>query len=214
MSIHTNEEFTTFVPLHYEKNYSYPLIVWLHSDGKDGNELNEILPHVSVRNFVGIAPKAPVGNFEAGYFWEQEADTIDFTHDLISSALDSAKNRFNINRHRVFLAGAGAGGTMAYRIGLERPELFAGVISLNGPLPKEERPLMHWNTCRDLPVFWAHSRQSGDFPQSLLCEQLRLLHIAGFSVTLRQYPGEKCLHKKTLGDLNRWIMEMFSSTIS
>ncbi len=214
LAIRSKVDISSFVPMHYEKNYAYPLVVWLHSDGASSSELNDIMPQTSTRNFVGIAPQAPVGNFEAGYFWEQELDSIDMAHDSVMAAVESATERFNIRPSRIFIAGAGAGGTMAFRIALERPDVFAGVISVNGPMPKADKPLIHWAESRDVPVFWAHSRKSKDFDQTVLCEQLRLLHIAGFSVTLRQYPGKNCLIAKTLSDVNSWIMETIDSAVS
>ena len=208
-----DDEFSTFVPMHYEKNYAYPLIVWLHPNGERSTQIQSIMPQASMRNYVGIAPQAPVGNFEAGYFWEEEPDSIDQAHDSIMAAVDCASMRFNVASHRIFIAGSGAGGTMAFRIALERPDVFAGVISINGPVPTREKPLGRWSQCRELPVFWAHSRKSKNFDQDQLCEQLRLLHIAGFSVNLRQYPADNCLKTKTLLDMNKWIMEMINTSI-
>ena len=209
----TDEEFFSFVPIHYEKNYAYPLIVWLHPDSKKPEEIQRVIAQASIRNYVGIAPQAPVGNFQTGYYWEQELETIDMAHDSIVAAIDHATARFNVDPNRIFIAGCGSGGTMAFRVGLERPDLFAGVISINGPMPSEQKPLGQWSSCRELPVFWAHSRKSDEFAQETLCEQLRLLHIAGFSVTLRQYPNNDCLHNKTLSDMNSWIMEMIQTSI-
>jgi phospholipase/carboxylesterase len=208
-----SDEFSLFVPMHYEKNYSYPLIVWLHSDGEASSEVHRILPQASMRNFVGVAPQSPIGNFEAGYYWEQEPDTIEMAHDSVLAAIDSASERFNINANRIFIAGAGTGGTMAFRIAFERPELFAGVMSINGPIPDGQKPLQQWSESRNLPVFWAHSRQDEEFAQDTLCQQLRLLHIAGFSVTLRQYPSDDCLNPKTLSDMNKWVMETIDSVV-
>ncbi len=209
----SGEDFFSFVPMHYEKNYAYPLIVWLHPDGKKPDEIQRVIQQASIRNYVGIAPQAPVGNFQAGYYWEQELETIDLAHDSVTAAIDHATARFNIDPNRIFIAGCGSGGTMAFRIGLERPELFAGVVSINGPMPSEQKPLGQWSSCRELPVFWAHSRKSDEFGQEQLCDQLKLLHIAGFSVTLRQYPNDNCLHDKTLADMNRWIMETIQTSI-
>ena len=208
-----DDEFSLFVPMHYEKNYAYPLIVWLHASGEKSSQLQRVMPEASMRNYVGIAPQAPVGNFEAGYYWEEEPDSIDQAHDSIMAAVDYAAMRFNIASHRIFVAGHGSGGTMAFRIGLERPDVFAGVISINGPVPTRQKPLGRWHQSRELPVFWAHSRRSKEFDQTRLCEQLRLLHIAGFSVNLRQYPRDECLMTKTLLDMNKWIMEMISTSI-
>jgi phospholipase/carboxylesterase len=201
------DECSVFVPVHYEANYSYPLIVWLHSNGDDSLQLHRVMPSVSIRNYIGVAPQAPAGDTQRGFFWDQTPATIESAHASVMMAIDHASVRFNISQPRIFVAGFGAGGEMAFRIAFQRPELFAGVISINGPLPVGHAPLADLSLCRDLPVFWAHCRQSIEFLQDDLCKQLKLLHVAGFSVTLRQYPVGDQLFAHTLSDMDRWIME-------
>ena len=46
-----------FAPLHYEKNYAYPLIVWLHGPGGDEGQLKRIMPCISTRNYAAVAPR-------------------------------------------------------------------------------------------------------------------------------------------------------------
>ena len=86
-------------------------------------------------------------------------------------------------------------------------------MSINGPLPLDEAPLGDWSRCRQVPVFWAHGRDSREFDQEDLCQQLKLLHIAGFSVTLRQYPHDHLLCPKTMSDMNHWVMETIETAI-
>jgi len=49
-----------------------------------------VIEKASLRNYVGIAPQAPVGNFKTGYYWEQELETIDIAHDSVIAAIDHA----------------------------------------------------------------------------------------------------------------------------
>ena len=58
-----------FVPMHYEPNYSYPLIVWLHGDGRDQNEMLKYMPSVSTRNYVALA----VGSGQQAEFGEDSS---------------------------------------------------------------------------------------------------------------------------------------------
>lgn len=203
-----------FMPLHYEANYRYPLIVWLHSNGDDTTQLQRVMPDLSLQNYVAVAPQAKVGNAHSGFDWQQDPASIDYAADSVLASIDLALCRANINRQRIFIGGFGAAGTMAFRVALTHPDLFAGVASLNGPLPEGSAPLGRWSTSRYLEVFWSHCRKSIDFEQATLCRQLKLLHIAGFSVTLRQYPGCDELLPNALKDLNNWVMQMFDSTIS
>ena len=203
-----------FVPLHYAKNYAYPLVVWLHDDGSTSEQIQNVMPSLSLRNYAAVAPQSLVGDSAKGFYWEQTRSCIEATHASVASAIDRAMMRFNIASNRIFIGGFGAAGTMAYRIAFEKPELFAGLISINGPIPESYNPLGDWKNCRHLELFWAHCRNSVTFDQSKLCEQLRLLHIAGFSVTLRQYPGDDQLVDSMLSDVNRWIMDMIQTAVT
>src|SRR5687768_10528752 len=49
-----------FAPLHYESNYAYPLLVWLHGLEDDENQLKRLMPLLSMRNYVGVAPRGTV----------------------------------------------------------------------------------------------------------------------------------------------------------
>ena len=51
------------------------------------------------------------------------------------------------------------------------------------------------------------SRDSRDYPDRRVCDDLRLLHSAGCTVALRQYPGGDELTTNMLSDLDRWLME-------
>jgi phospholipase/carboxylesterase len=207
-------EMALFLPLHYESRYAYPLIVWLHSDGDDPRQLHRVMPAISLRNYVAVAPQAALGDQHHGFYWEQNHAAIDHANDAVAAAIDAAVLRSNIATNRIFLAGSGGAGTMAFRVAFDRPELFAGVISINGALPENLTPLSRWQRSRNLEIFWAHYRKSAEFSQNQLCRQLRLLHIAGFSLTLRQYPQGDNLCDIVFADADRWIMGLIDSAIT
>jgi phospholipase/carboxylesterase len=200
---------STFTPIHYEPNYAYPLLVWLHGNASNEHELRQVMPHVSMRNFVAVAPQ---GIWErprrrGQYEWRQASDMIEDSEARVAECVAAAKRRFNIHPNRIFLAGHGSGGTMAVRVAWNNPASFAGVASINGPLPTRQSPLRRVNELRHLPCLLATSRNSTEYPSSLVCTDLRLLHAAGCTVALRQYPGADGLAKWMLADLNRWIMD-------
>ena len=62
-----------------------------------------------------------------------------------------------------------------------------------------------------VPLFIASGRQSMNYPESMVCKDLRLFHAAGMNVTLRQYPGVNDISELILGDVDRWIMEVIAS---
>ena len=208
----------TFTPMHYEDNYAYPLIVWLHSPGGNEHELKRIMPLVSMRNYVGVAARGTQttrdsGDGECGFDWSQEADHTFLAEQRVMSGLAMANRRFNIDSSRVFLAGYQSGGTMAFRLAMAHPELFAGVLSIGGSFPRGNAPLKRYECARKLPVFLATCRDSVQYPDSEVCQDLRLFHAAGIHVTLRQYPCGDEMMTNMLSDMDHWVMENLARTV-
>ncbi len=205
----TTSDHSVFIPLHYEKNYAYPLVVWLHDRGSNEAQLADIMSVLSLRNYVAVAPRGPSACGGGGFDWSQTASSIENSDQSIAAAIDDSRQQFNIASQRIFLAGIGTGGTMAFRIALQRPEWFGGVLSINGSLPAGSTPLVRLNACRRLPIFWTHCRADDRFSESELAMQLRVLHIGGFQVTLRQYPSGN-QRNQILPDANRWMMDLIT----
>ena len=75
-------------------------------------------------------------------------------------------------------------------------------------VPQNLHPLIQVNRIRQLPVMLTHGRDSVEYSLGMICRDLRLLHSAGVSVTVRQYPAEQEVTTSMLEDLNRWLMEV------
>jgi phospholipase/carboxylesterase len=200
--------YSTFAPVHYEPRYAYPLIVWLHDLDSNERELSQIMPLVSMRNYVAIAPRGTCEQKRGRYGWRQSTDAIESAHSRIVECIAVAQQRFNINERRIFLVGRGSGGTMALRTAWREPAKYAGVVAINGPLPSRMSPMRHVNELRHVPCLLTTSRDSQVYPSNQVCQDLRLLHVAGCTVALRQYPGGDDLTSNMLSDLNRWLMEL------
>lgn len=203
---------TTFTPVHYEDGYAYPLLVWLHDEGQSDSDLPTLMQHISLRNYVAAAPRGDLALAAAcstgASGWCDSTDAVIDTEERVIAAIELAQNRFNVRPDRVFLAGVGAGGTAALRVGLANPDVFSGVASFDGPMPLGGRPLRSLYRSRRLPLLLSASRESRQYPQTQLCRDLRLLHTAGCHVNIRQYPGDDDLTTTMLSDLDSWMMEI------
>jgi phospholipase/carboxylesterase len=198
--------FCTFTPIHYEAGYAYPLIVWLHSAGSSERELKQVMPLVSMRNYVAVAPAG--SSAASGRPWRQSPDDIEAAAISVDHSVSQAQQQFNIHPRRVFLAGCGRAGTMALRLAWTNPQRFAGVVSINGPLPVSFEPMRRVNELRRVPCLLATSRDHRRYPANRVSSDLRLLHSAGCTVALRQYPGAHDLTDNMLADMDRWLMEL------
>ena len=200
-----------FVPLHYEPNYAYPLVVWLHGPHDNENQLKRVMPLVSLRNYVGVGPRATAASeldngSQIRFRWIQGDAHMHVAEQRVLDSIDEASRRWNIAPSRTFIAGLHCGGTMALRLALRNPERFAGALSFGGPFPNQSAPLARLHRLRRLPLYFAVTAESELYPQYQLCEHLRLFHTANLKVTIHQYPGDDALTTKMLSDMDCWIM--------
>jgi phospholipase/carboxylesterase len=207
-----------FTPLHYERNYAYPLIVWLHGPGDDEQQLKRIMPLVSMRNYVAVGARGTQETADVadrnGFEWLQSADHILLAEHRVLSSIDAACERFNIDPARVFLAGFACGGTMALRVALNHPDRVAGVLSLGGSFPSGHTPLKRLAEVRQLRLLLATGRDSLQYRPQQVCQDLRLMYAAGMSVCLRQYPCGDEVTTLMLADMDRWIMDQVNSSVA
>jgi phospholipase/carboxylesterase len=201
-----NQPQCLLAPLHYEPNYEYPLLVWLHDAGGDEREVKRIIPLVSLRNYVSLAVRG-TSSAQDGFAWPETADAILAAEARVAEAVDQARQRFNVHSRRIFLAGHGAGGTMAIRLALRSPDRFAGAASIGGSFPEQHSPLARLAAVRQSRLLIMHCRDSLTYSVEKVCDELALFHAAGMSVTLRQYPCGDELTTQMLRDLDVWLME-------
>jgi phospholipase/carboxylesterase len=145
------------------------------------------------------------------YGWGQSEEVIRQAEQRVFDSIDAVREEFHVARERCFLAGFDCGGTMAFRVAMNYPDCFAGVLSLCGGFPCGWTPLGRLTEARRLPVLLSVGRGSRKYPSTAVCDHLRLFHTAGLSVTLRQYPCGHELTPQMLADVDRWIMEQVTS---
>ncbi len=202
-----------FGPERYEPRYDYPLIVWLHSCHSAERELENVMPALSLQNYVACAPRAPLCSDPSGrlFRWGKSAASTAMAEELVFDSIDLASQQFSIAPNRVFLVGFGGGGTMAWRIALRYPQRFAGVISICGEFPSQHRPLSNLASARTLPSLWMVGAQSPNCGVGHMCDALPVMHSASLPVDIRQYQCGNELLSNMLLDANSWLMERVTS---
>lgn len=187
-----------FTPLGYEAGYDYPLLVWLPDREAEGFDLARVMKRMSLRNFVAVAP-GPM------------ADAAD-REAAAWRSIDRICDRLSIHSRRIFLIGAGSGGSDAFRIACRHPQAFAGVVSLGGAFPLSESLFTRLFDVRSLPMLLCCHGDSSPEAARHTDQTLRLFHAAGASLAMRIYPGRNDLSKAILCDVNRWLMDEICGT--
>jgi phospholipase/carboxylesterase len=202
----------TFLPTGYEPNYAYPLLVFFHGHGGSEEQILRLAPRLSRRNYICIGLRGPQvlgarADGRVGYSWGADARCDAAIEDYVLGAIEQTRRNYHVHSERIYLAGFCEGATLAYRLALTFPEKLAGVIALNGALPRQGGPLLRPAAIRQLRVLIGHGIANAVIPLSMARDDFRLLYTAGVSVRMHTYPATHRLHPDMLRDINRWIMD-------
>lgn len=198
-----------FLPAQYEPNYRYPLIVWLHSDGDNENQIGQVMPHISVQNYVGVGIRGSRSVDPAGhrFDWSSQPSAVRRAEDAVWQAIDDASERYSIHPQRIFLAGYGNGGTMARRIALLQPTAFAGCISLGGRFPRGGGVLSNMAAARRLKNLWALGIDNPEVSPADFDADIALAGAARLKMDVRRYTVADEMVREILRDVDAWVME-------
>lgn len=193
------------VPEKYEPNYAYPLLVWLFGEDQKADFIRQVMPHVSLRNYVGVGVR-PLGDPSS------HSQVLELPRcseaEAVLEAIEDTSRRYHIDRRRIFVMGVGQNGASAMRVALDLPEVFAGAVSIGGPFPKGGAPLARIRSMGALKLMFMHSSESESYSTGDLLNDLRIMHAASLRVEITCYTGADELTTKMLSDLNRWVMEI------
>lgn len=202
----------TFLPVGYEPNYPYPLLVFLHGQGSSEEQILRLAPRLSRRNYICIAPRGPLMmpprlDGRTTYCWGPDNCDDPLVEEYIFRAIEQTRRSLHVHSERIYLAGFREGAALAYRIGLNFPERFNGVISLNGSLPRPGTPRLRLPEVRQLRVFIGHGIANPIVPLALARQDYRLFYTAGLDVSLRTYATTHRIHPAMLKDIDRWVQD-------
>jgi dienelactone hydrolase len=142
------------LPPEYGPRRTYPVLIALHGAGETPKDAVAHWGETAAQHgYIVAAPKWAQG-LQAEYEYSVRE------HAAVLGTLRDLRRRFQVDSDRVFLAGLGPGGDMAYDVGLSHPDLFAGVVPMGafpGPFPYRYR-----HNGQYLPFYVVTGDRSGD----------------------------------------------------
>ena len=201
-------------PDDYDAGADYPLVAMLHGFGANMQDLAGLAPAINRRGYVYVCPNAPMP-FELapgviGYGWHPprgQATAEDYARaeSLLGDFFDQALGEFRATDGRAALLGFSQGGGMTYRMGLGRPEAFAGLMALSASLPDPEELRPRLPAHRKQPVFVAH----GLYDQVVAPDGARrtreFLEAENYQLSYHEYDMGHEITAETLRDLAPWL---------
>lgn len=205
-----------FLPVRYEPNYQYPLIVWLHHDSGNEQQVSDVMPYLSVQNYVAVGVRGTRAADAEGraFDWLDSPSGYAIAEQSVMEAVDAACQRCSVNPQRVFIAGYRSGGTMAQRIALRNPQRFAGAVSLGGRFPRGGRPLANLQAARSLPILMGLAMESERFSQQAMDNDLRLVSSAKLQLEVQQYTSDDEMMVEVLRCVDRWMMNIVTGRVA
>ena len=195
----TYQPYTIKLPVNYNPNKKYPLLVYLHGSGSDEQTQGLLNKARSGGNFIEIAP---LGRDIYRAYAE------DYSQKDIIEAIEDVSKYFAVDQNNIVIGGFSMGGYGALRTFYEHPELYKGVVVhaghpnianewLDGEHPNflDEKYVKVFS---NIPVFIYHGRKDPALAVELIEEMSEKLTKAGALVTLsiveengHEYPDDK-----------------------
>jgi pimeloyl-ACP methyl ester carboxylesterase len=146
--------FVLQLPPEYRPTRSYPLLIVLHAAGERPAEALTAWSFQAARHgYILAAPQWSSGGGGYNYSTEEHNAVVELVKDL--------RRRYAVDSDRVLLTGYGDGGTMAFDVALSHPDLFAGVVPVNGR-PRKSASTWYWRNAQYLPFYIVAGEMAGD----------------------------------------------------
>ncbi len=157
-----------YQPEEYNKNKTWPLVVYLHGAGERGNNLEKVrrasLPTLAEQKrdfpFVMISPQCPKDRS-----WVPER---------VLALIEHICTNWSVDRQRIYLIGFSMGGFGTWRTAAVEPERFAAIVPIAGGGDTK-----HANRLVGLPIWAFHGDNDECVPLKASQEMVEAVQAAG-----------------------------------
>ncbi len=199
-----NRPVRMFLPTDYQPRYAYPLVVLLHGNGGNEEQVSRLAPQISRRNYITISLRgtpAQTGRLDGrpACNW----DVNEAIEEYFLAAIEETQRAYHVHAERVYLIGVKDGAAAAYRLGFGLADRIGGIVALNGRLPES---IDFTRMSRPLPVLLGHGSDDPLITTTQAKQDHSRLRAAGAEARFLTYPTTNALHPNMLRDVNRWII--------
>lgn len=161
-----------FKPVNKDDGKKHPLIIWFHGNGEGGYKdyRNNVSQKLANRGAVAFAEDKTQKIFGGAYVVAPQADDTwynNYTKGYIKSVkamIDEFVSENNVDKNRIYIFGASAGGYMSFRMMIEYPDYFVAFSTSAAALDKAATSGGVATTTQDLmkirnkPLWMVHAK--------------------------------------------------------
>ena len=160
------------------------------------HDLSELPQLIDTNGYIYVFPNGPLsvplGSSMVGFAWAPLSESkteqdVTMMEDLLLGFVDEIMARYHTIPGEIILGGFSQGAILTYQIGLPRPGMFAGLISLSGFIEETHRLKTRLPSNPIQPVFIAHGTQDEIIPIDLCHKSRDFLKTYGYSPSFHEY---------------------------
>ena len=133
-----------FKPVNKDDGKKHPLIIWFHGNGEGGYKdyQNNVSQKLANRGAVAFAEDKAQKIFGGAYVVAPQADDTWYNNyskgyiKSVKAMIDEFASESNVDKNRIYIFGASAGGYMSFRMIIEYPDYFAAFSTSAAALDK------------------------------------------------------------------------------
>ena len=133
-----------FKPVNKDDGKKHPLIIWFHGNGEGGYKdyRNNVSQKLANRGAVAFAEDKTQKIFGGAYVVAPQADDTWYNNyskgyiKSVKAMIDEFASENNVDKNRIYIFGASAGGYMSFRMIIEYPDYFAAFSTSAAALDK------------------------------------------------------------------------------
>ena len=206
-------------PDDYRPDRRYPVVVLMHGYGASMADLASLSPAISPDGYVFIYPNGPIqmqtGPGMTGYAWNSPGGSGDQrdtqrTEEMLEGLFEDVVEAYDVAPGDSVLGGFSQGGMMTYRMGLPRPDLFAGLIILSSRVSEPEIVRQRLPDDRSQPLFVAHGTSDTMISVEDARKSRDFLEAEGYSPEYHEYPMGHEISQELLNDLVPWLKRVLA----
>ena len=161
-----------FKPVNKDDGKKHPLIIWFHGNGEGGYKdyRNNVSQKLANRGAVAFAEDKAQKIFGGAYVVAPQADDTWYNNyskgyiKSVKAMIDEFASENNVDKNRIYIFGASAGGYMSFRMIIEYPDYFAAFSTSAAALDKAATSGGVATTAQDLmkirnkPLWMVHAQ--------------------------------------------------------
>jgi phospholipase/carboxylesterase len=196
----------------------HPTLIAMHGFAANALDLLGLAPYIADGRFMVICPQGPMEvpiGPTRGYAWfpirmgsAPDRDAIDDPNKIATEFLNTALQKYPVDRKKLVMLGFSQGGMMAYRLAVRNPSKCAALVGLSTYFPAELKDEINDPAALEaLPTLIQHGRADEMIEITRARASVETLRSLKIPLTYREYDCGHEITAEGLKDLSDFLVE-------